>query len=213
MKFIQWLLNLLTKSTDPNKPPEVVVTVPITPTGYTTPVGSTIRKIDVKLTEHFSLVDLTTTDHTELQSANRDLTDQQVQKLTLVAELLETVREIIGMPIIVDDGMRCSALNKIDGGVSDSQHALAEAADWVPEGADKKAVRAINDLYPIFQKVWDAAKAGRFKHGQMIFEEKADGTAWVHLSLGMPYRDVSKCGEILILRGGNYEMLDQIKYS
>ena len=209
--FFDWIVGLFKSN---QATPEVSVTVPL-PSGYTKPpdIDSTIRKTDIQLTKFFSLYQLTRTDHSELQEANRDLTDQQIQKLTLVAELLEIIRDIIGMPIFVDDAYRCAKLNVVDHGVSNSQHALCEAADIVPLDVNNKAVRAINDLYPIFKKIWDAAKAGKFKHGQAIFEEKSDGTSWIHLSVGMPYRDASKCGEIMILRSGSYELLDQIKYS
>jgi hypothetical protein len=184
--------------------------VVIEQTGYTKPpeTDSHVRT-DMKLTEHFSLFDLTKTDHTELQAANRDLTDDQVKKLTLLAELLEEIRLVINMPIIVNDGFRGETLNKIDGGVSNSQHALAEAADWVPV-REKAGVRSVNDLYPIFKMVWDAAKVGKFKFGQLIYESKSDTNCWFHLSLGFPYRDISKCGQVLTMKNGKYDLIDTI---
>jgi uncharacterized protein YcbK (DUF882 family) len=212
-RLLQWLLSLFQKSADPNQPVGASVTVPITSTGYTKPKDkdSTIRKNDIQLTKFFSLFELTHTDHAELQEANRDLTDEQIKKLTLLAELLETIRDIIGMSIIVDDAYRSLALNKATGGVANSQHELCEAADVVFENTEKKAIRAINDLYPLFKKIWDAIKAGKLKVGQAIFEEKTDGTSWIHISMGTPYRDAGKCGQIMIKRGGNYELLEQIK--
>ena len=207
-KLFQWLLSMLTGSKSAPVP-EVSVTVDLS-SGYNKPAGtdSTIRKTDVQLTEHFSLFSLTVTEHTELQEANRDLTDQQIQKLTLVAELLETIRGIINLPIIPDDSYRCPKLNTIDHGVADSQHALCEAADWCPEG-----ITTIDKLYPIFKIIWDAIKAKKLRVGQIIFEESTEikGNAWIHVSLPEPFRPTEKCNEIMIMRDNSYELLEQVK--
>lgn len=204
MAFFDWVMRLLGKGA-PNPTIGASVSVPLE-SGYTKPpeIDSKKQK-DVQLTQNFSLFEMTKTDHTELQAANRDLTQAQIFKLTMLAELLETVRTLIGVPISVHDGFRCPALNKEDGGVSNSQHALCEAADWTPVG-----VSVINDVYPVFKRLWDAAKQGKFTFGQLIFEETDHGTAWVHLSLGKPYRDPIKCNQVLIMRRGCYELLERV---
>jgi hypothetical protein len=203
MKFWNWLLSLFGST-----PIGGSVTMDTSATGYTKPpdLDSHIRA-DMPLTTHFTLFALTTTEHTELQSANRDLTDQQVQKLTLVAELLETIQDIINMPIIVDDAFRCEKLNVLDGGVSNSQHALAEAADFIPKG-----IASLDKLKPIFQLIWDAAKAKKFSFGQMIIEASSaiPGNGWIHLSIGAPYRPLAQCGEVLSMKDGKYTWLDTI---
>ena len=47
----------------------------------------------------------------------------------LVCEVLDTVREKLGMPIVVNSGYRCEKHNKDVGGVRNSQHLRGEAAD------------------------------------------------------------------------------------
>ena len=47
----------------------------------------------------------------------------------LVSEVLDPVREKLGMPIVVNSGYRCPKHNKDVGGVRNSQHLRGEAAD------------------------------------------------------------------------------------
>ena len=47
----------------------------------------------------------------------------------LVREVLDPVREKLGMPIVVNSGYRCERHNKDVGGVKNSQHLRGEAAD------------------------------------------------------------------------------------
>ena len=47
----------------------------------------------------------------------------------LVTEVLDPVREKLGMPIVVNSGYRCEKHNKDVGGVRNSQHLRGEAAD------------------------------------------------------------------------------------
>ena len=47
----------------------------------------------------------------------------------LVSEVLDPVREKLGMPIVVNSGYRCEKHNKEVGGVRNSQHLRGEAAD------------------------------------------------------------------------------------
>ena len=47
----------------------------------------------------------------------------------LVSEVLDPVRERLGIPIVVNSGYRCEKHNKDVGGVRNSQHLRGEAAD------------------------------------------------------------------------------------
>ena len=47
----------------------------------------------------------------------------------LVSEVLDPVREKLGMPIVVNSGYRCEKHNKDVGGVRNIQHLRGEAAD------------------------------------------------------------------------------------
>lgn len=49
--------------------------------------------------------------------------------LKLVDRILDPLRENLGCPIIISSGYRCPELNKLVGGVKNSQHTIGQAAD------------------------------------------------------------------------------------
>lgn len=161
---------------------------------------------DRPLSAHFSLYELTKTANPALQAANRDLTNEQIGKLGEVALILEACREVVGVPLNVHSGYRAPALNGATPGSSKtSQHPLCEAADWVPAGE-----LTVEDA---FQKVWAAARASQIRFGQLIVEQAARDygvVQWVHISLGRPYRDPARCGEVLRMVDGAYELLGRL---
>jgi len=168
-------------------------------TGYT---NSVIE--DRKLSEHFSLYELTKTTHFDLQEKNRTLTDEQIQKLGQVADLLEMTRLILDVPLRIPSGYRCPELNAKVGSSLRSQHLLCEAADFIPlEMARDEA----------FRKLRHAAKDKRISFGQLIWEKVEDREGykeWLHISLGSPYRAKEKCGQILTMVDGAYTLIETV---
>ncbi|MDR2968362.1 MAG: peptidase M15 [Tannerellaceae bacterium] len=63
----------------------------------------------------------------------------------LVRELLQPLRDIYGQPIRITSGYRSAELNRLVGGVPDSQHTKGEAADCTIAGD-------IKDLYYILME-------------------------------------------------------------
>lgn len=56
-----------------------------------------------------------------------------VQNLCILADcVLDPLREAVGFPIVVESGYRCPELNRILGGVQDSQHLVGRAVDIRP---------------------------------------------------------------------------------
>ncbi len=158
------------------------------------------------LSKHFTLFHLTRTDHADLQEENRHVTDAEIVKLTAVAELLEKVVEILGCEIDVHSGRRYLALNKRVGGSERSQHLKCEAADFSPAGPDSQ-----ESIDRAFDGLVIAAKAGLLKFGQLIVESAANRyggrSVWIHISLGAPYRDPSRCGEMLRMKDGRFTLI------
>src|SRR5262245_56488430 len=91
---------------------------------------------DRKLSDHFTLYDLTKTSHAQFQDENRDLNPLQIMKLGQVADLLEHVMFVLDTPLTITSGYRCPDLNKAVGSSERSQHLLCEAADFVPGKLD-----------------------------------------------------------------------------
>lgn len=163
---------------------------------------------DAKLSEHFSLYDLTRTDRAELQEENRNVTPGEVEKLRAVANLLEACREVLGCDLEVHSARRSPRLNRLVGGSDRSQHLKCEAADFSPKGPDTE--EAVVDAW---QKIVKASRDGKLAFGQIIVENQAryqGRSFWVHISLGAPYRDVAKCGEVLCMKDGTYTLISKV---
>ena len=158
---------------------------------------------DQKLSDNFSLYELTQTSHLEFQEMNRKIDDLQIGKLRNLALLLENVRIFLGVPLVVSSGYRCPALNSAVGSGMTSQHLLCEAADVVPKGM------AVDEA---FKKLRQCVKDRKLEIGQLIFEKANRGyaTEWCHISLGAPYRVPEKCGQVLTMIDGNYTLLEQV---
>lgn len=62
--------------------------------------------------------------------------------LVLVDNLLEPIREKFATPMIITSGYRCERLNRLVGGVDNSQHKKGEAVDFYFEGFSKKEMAA-----------------------------------------------------------------------
>ena len=147
------------------------------------------------LTTHFSFEELTRTGQAELQDANRKEALPYVDRLKAVAEMLEAIRSRFG-PVRVNSGFRGPAVNAAVGGSPTSQHSKGEAADIVCASCDVEILHK-----------WIVTESG-LRFGQCILE-KPPGRAWVHISLGAPWRPAKDCGQSLFFDGKTYK---PIKY-
>jgi len=79
---------------------------------------------------HFTIEELTSSDRArELGIDNTPDKDSIERLTTLIVEVLDPARELLGKPIVVTSGYRCSVLNTAVGGQPNSQHTKGEAAD------------------------------------------------------------------------------------
>ena len=96
----------------------------------------------MNLTEHFTLDELTHTDHRELDNTPNDAELENIKRL---AEFLEEVKTVLGgKPIMVNSAFRSKAVNDAVGSKDTSQHRIGCAADIrVPSMTPDQVVRAI----------------------------------------------------------------------
>jgi zinc D-Ala-D-Ala carboxypeptidase len=118
----------------------------------------------VKLSENFTLEEMTRTDAPFSNSPNGQSTEKLIY---LASYLLQPLRNRFGR-IHVTSGFRSREVNKHIGGAFNSQHLLGEAADIVPEDADIDTVFNWARQFLIY--------------GQIILENK-NGSRWIHISL------------------------------
>ena len=96
----------------------------------------------MNLSPHFTLEELTHTDHRELDNTPNDTEKNNLKRL---AEFLEQVKEVLGgKPIMVNSAFRSKAVNDAVGSKDTSQHRIGCAADIrVPGMTPDQVVKAI----------------------------------------------------------------------
>lgn len=94
------------------------------------------------MTEHFSLEELTHTDHRELDNTPNEAELANIKRL---AEFLEQVKIVLGgKPIMVNSAFRSKAVNDAVGSKDSSQHRVGCAADLrVPGMTPDEVVKAV----------------------------------------------------------------------
>ena len=98
----------------------------------------------MNLTEHFTLEELTHTDHREFDNTPNDAELENIKRL---AEFLEQVKTVLGgKPIMVNSAFRSKQVNDAVGSKDTSQHRIGCAADIrVPSMTPDQVVRAVID--------------------------------------------------------------------
>ena len=96
----------------------------------------------MNLSEHFTLEELTHTDHRELSNEPNELETENLKRL---ANFLEQVKTVLGgKPIMVNSAFRSKAVNDAVGSKDSSQHRIACAADIrVPGMTPDQVVKAV----------------------------------------------------------------------
>ena len=96
----------------------------------------------MNLTEHFTLEELTHTDHREFDNTPNDAELENIKRL---AEFLEQVKTLLGgKPIMVNSAFRSKLVNNAVGSKDSSQHRVGCAADIrVPGVTPDEVVQAV----------------------------------------------------------------------
>jgi len=123
-----------------------------------------------QLSNHLTLEKFTASETAQVRHIDNTMPDELMgNAVALATNLFEPVRALLGVPLHVDSGYRCEALNMAVRGVSTSQHTKGQAIDIIPEGLD------IHDAFQTIKSsnlVWD----------QIILEHSGNGNIWIHLS-------------------------------
>ena len=121
----------------------------------------------MKLTEHFSLNELTASQEATRHGIKNTPSAAVVENLRMLAALLEQIRTLLGSHSIhISSGYRSLALNRYIGSNDTSAHVRGYAADFT---------------CPAFGKPIEVAKEiaeSNLKFDQLICE----GNAWIHIS-------------------------------
>jgi hypothetical protein len=96
----------------------------------------------MNLTEHFTLEELTHTDHRQYDNTPND---SELENLKRLAEFLEEVKAALGgRPVMVNSAFRCKQVNDAVGSRDTSQHRIGCAVDFrVPKLTPDEVVKII----------------------------------------------------------------------
>lgn len=122
------------------------------------------------MSKYFSLSELTRSTIAIKEGIPNDPTGEQIKDLYRLMDYLDKVREAFRKAIIVTSGFRSPRLNEHIGGSKTSQHMKGQAADIRPHD--------IKELRLLFATI---RKVGGFD--QLIYEEPAGRTPWIHVSI------------------------------
>jgi|TARA_R110002020_G_scaffold309645_1_gene525606 zinc D-Ala-D-Ala carboxypeptidase len=130
----------------------------------------------MRLSENFSLWELTKSQVAERKGISNDPGKREIENLRLLCRhVLQPVRDNYGLPVQPSSGYRCTALNKAIGSSSRSQHVTGQAVDFeVPRIDNKVVANWIRDNLVFDQLILEYYKEGDPTSG------------WVHVSYVEP---------------------------
>jgi zinc D-Ala-D-Ala carboxypeptidase len=131
----------------------------------------------VRLSEHFTLAELTVSEWASRNNVDNQPTLDIIESLKKLALRLEEVRTVLGKPIHINSGYRSPKVNKAIGGKPTSSHQYGLAADLIsPEFGTPEQ---------ICQEIMESG----IKFDQLILEYPTpEGGGWVHLGIGKQMR-------------------------
>jgi len=153
----------------------------------------------MSLTPHFSLDELTVTNHRAWLEANRAHAQQHLGDLLDLARLLEVVRHGLGdLPMVIHSGYRCPGLNSAIRGSPTSQHMQGQAADFHVLGMG-------------LERAWEWIAGSGLPFGELILEGWSAGEpSWIHLST-CGQRSPSRCGRVMTWsKDGGYHLVKKV---
>lgn len=121
------------------------------------------------LSENFSLFEMIYSVTAKANGINNTPDKAVIQNLqALCKNVLQPLRNHLGVPVIITSGYRCPVLNKKIGGAINSQHILGQAVDFVTPQKDLKIA-------------FDYIK-NYLNYDQLLYEHSKDGMTWIHVS-------------------------------
>lgn len=127
----------------------------------------------MKLTEHFSLEELTRSDYANEHGLNNKANEYIEKNLMMLCVLiLEPLRIALNRPISINSGYRCKEVNAGVGGVPSSLHLLGLAADihFQSEAELKEMLSVLKGN----------------KHLDLALVERSKNAKWLHVQLSRP---------------------------
>lgn len=145
----------------------------------------------MKITNNFTLKEMTHTGLKEHQKANFDASTQYLHNILSTCKELQKLRDYIARAVMILSGFRYPGLNTAVGGSPTSDHMTGRAADFTVE--DFTDTQGLLCLF-----LWCR---DNLDYGQLIFYAPKDRPPWIHL--GLPREGRKK--DAWIIRDGQRE--------
>lgn len=120
----------------------------------------------MRLTQNFTLNELTYSVTANVNKIDNRPSVQVVANLKAVCEnVLQPLRDNLGVPVIISSGFRCAELNKKIGGRPNSQHLTGQAVDFiVPQRNLKDVYNYIKHNLPYDQLLYEYSPLDKWIH-------------------------------------------------
>ena len=131
------------------------------------------------LTKNFSRAEFEASSTAKKHNIDNTIPDKYKYNLIRLANMLQIIRDKYGLPIKIGSGYRCPAVNKLVGGVANSQHLVCSAAD----------IHSVSDSLKDNKELWDViismANNKEIDARQIIWEygKKEIGPNWIHIAV------------------------------
>lgn len=120
----------------------------------------------MKLTENFTINELIFSETAVTNNIDNRPSVEVIANLKALCEnVLQPLRDYLKSPVIITSGYRSRELNRKIGGVSNSQHILGQAVDFVvPDRKLKEVFDYIKNFLPYDQLLLESGKNGKWIH-------------------------------------------------
>ena len=167
---------------------------------------------NIYIAPNFSTNEAGRTDRKGFKTMNLEYALRRKPRVALLGQtILQPIRKHINLPMRMNSWVRCPELNTAVGGVKWSDHLTGGAADWWPVGMNHNRL----EMLEVFDSIRAFLREDGIMFGQIILEEKNTwkGTSlWFHISQGVPFRDLKKCGEVWRYFDKKYTFIEQISF-
>ena len=139
----------------------------------------------MQISDHFKLSEFERSTTAKAFGFTNIVPDKLIPSIrNLCNNILEPLREHIGVPVIIGSGYRCPSVNKIIGGVSNSQHMRGEAADISAPKYDINGKRLSEAQSQKELKNWFLWLKENTDYDQLILErlDHYSSHYWIHVS-------------------------------
>lgn len=129
---------------------------------------------EIQLSKNFKLTEFENSETARVRGIDNRIPFDKVRRIrALVSDVLQPIRDMIQIPIYISSGYRSLRLNYAVKGATNSQHVRAEAAD-IYINKDNPGRWSLWDVFNLIAKHTD--------FDQLIWEMRADGSKWIHVS-------------------------------